>query len=134
MSAQGTPAEPRSNGILVPQPHGGAIKQGGVHENSGRLTKELTELLAAKQRKATELLTGVLDVLKTIAEDQKLSPEDRIAAITELRENAEKRDSKASLELNDNRQYSAKIVYLPQLGVEVHQIPESANGNEEHIE
>jgi hypothetical protein len=131
MSASGTPVEPRSNGILVPQPHGGAIKQGGVHENSGRLTKELTELLAAKQRKATELLTGVLDVLKTIAEDQNLSPEERIAAITELRENADKRDSKASLELNDNRQYSAKIVYLPQLGVEVHQIPESVNGNGE---
>jgi hypothetical protein len=130
MSAAETPKNP--DGILVPRPNGqGALKQGGVHENSGRLTKELTELLAAKQRKATELLTGVLDVLKTIAEDPKLSPEERIAAITELRENAEKRDSKASLELNDNRQYSAKIVYLPQLGVEVHQIPESVNGNGE---
>jgi hypothetical protein len=134
MSAQGTPAQPRSDGILVPQPHGGAIKQGGVHENSGRLTKEMTELLEARQRKALALLTEDLDVLHAIAQDPEADAQKRISAIAELRENAERRDKQASVQLNDNRQYSAKIVYLPQLGVEVHQIPESVNGNGEHAE
>ncbi len=133
MSASETPKNP--DGILVPRPNGqGAIKQGGVHKNSGRPRKELLELLERKQRKALALLTQDLDVLHAIAQDQEAKPEQRISAIAELRENAEKRDSKASLELNDNRQYATieHKIYLPPLGVEIPdapQIPESVNGN-----
>lgn len=90
MSAKPTPKNP--DGILVPRPNGrGALKQGGVHKKSGRLTKELTALLEAKQRKALELLTEDLDVLHKIAQNPKVEPNHRISAIAELRENSEKK-------------------------------------------
>jgi hypothetical protein len=130
MSASANPPNP--DGIIVPRPNGrGALKQGGRRNGQGRLKKELVELLEAKQRKALGILTGVLDVLETIARDETKTPDERIKAIIELRENSEKRDNKASLELNDNRKYASieHKIYLPQLGVEVHQIPESVNGN-----
>jgi hypothetical protein len=115
-----TPINPE--GKLVPRPNGrGALKQGGVHKRSGRLTKDMTELLEAKQRKALELLIEALDVLHSIAQDPEAKAEQRISAIAELRENAERRNGKASLELNDNRTFARveQRIYVPPLGVEI---------------
>lgn len=121
MSAKPTPKNP--DGILVPRPNGrGALKQGGVHKKSGRLTKELTALLEAKQRKALELLTEDLDVLHKIAQNPKVEPNHRISAIAELRENSEKKGQQAQVTVNDHRQF-AQVVYLPKLGEEVKELP-----------
>lgn len=126
MTTKPIPKNP--DGILVPRANGrGALKQGGVHKKSGRLTKELTELLEAKQRKALELLTQDLDVLHEIAQNPEADEQKRINAIAELRENSEKKGQQpANVTVNDNRK--AQIVYLPQLGVEVHQLPAEIQG------
>lgn len=93
-----------------------------MHKRAGRLTKDMTELLEAKRRKALEFLTEALDVLHSIAQDPEAKAEQRISAIAELRANAERRNDKASLELNDNRTFARveQVLYLPPLGQEIH--------------
>lgn len=133
MRPKPTPKNP--DGILVPRPNGrGALKQGGVHKKSGRLTKEMTELLEAKQRKALALLTQDLDVLHEIATDREADPQKRISAIAELRENSEKKGQQANVTVNnDNR--TAQIVLLPQLGVEVHTLESGSQESQElHVD
>lgn len=66
--------------------------------------------------------TGCMDALKEIVLNQKEDAFARIKAC-ELVAKVGRIYNESSVTLQDNRQYSAKIVYLPQLGVEVHQLP-----------
>jgi hypothetical protein len=112
-----TTAKTTAAGALIRQRHGGALRNGGTNRGGTGRPANKAKALALKH------YTERIPLLGAIADDLDVEPQQRINAIVELRKGAGLIDERGAVTVSDNRQYSAKIVYLPQLGVEVHQIP-----------
>jgi hypothetical protein len=117
-----TAAKTTAVGELIRQRHGGALRNGGTNRGGPGRPANKAKALALKH------YTQRIPLLGALADDPEVEPQQRINAIVELRKGAGLIDGD-SITVNDNRtQLAAKIVYLPQLGCEVHQLPESVNG------
>lgn len=80
--------------------------------------------------------TGCLDALKEIITNPKEDAMARIKACEQIARVGRIIQPETALTLQDNRTYAKieQVLYLPKLGSDVHQIPESVNGNGDHAE
>jgi hypothetical protein len=91
-------ATPKPNGVLVPQPHGGALKRGGVHARAGRppnliraeiradfdeMRADLKEMFFAKRRTSVKVpdRIRIAELFARYGFDESLSRSDVAAAL-----------------------------------------------------
>ena len=78
MAADETTEKSTGGGALIPQPHGGALKPGGTPGNKGGRTPSALRKMALRRG------PKMLQVLNTIANDEKAKKGDRVAAAREM--------------------------------------------------
>jgi hypothetical protein len=101
-------------GLLVRQPHGGAIKQGGNVGNRGGMGAVPSAIRERLRGSFAQRIT----VLEAIADDPDLSPADRIRALDLMARYGIGTDSKVEVDA-PNLARIEKVIYLPELDTEI---------------